>query len=53
MEGKEDECNEKYNELLDIDVEIELRAVKVDDLLKANIDFSPAELMELDFMMVE
>lgn len=53
LEGKEEECNDKYNELLDIEVDVDLRLINVDDLLKATIDFSPTELMELDFMIVE
>ncbi|MFT8347680.1 hypothetical protein [Clostridium saccharoperbutylacetonicum] len=50
---KENECNEKYNELLDIEAEIELRGIKESELLNANINFTPAELIELDFMIME
>lgn len=52
-EGKEDECNKKYNELLDIEVELEIRDVNVNELLNSNIDFTPGELIELDFMLTE
>ncbi|MDV3426669.1 MAG: hypothetical protein LIR50_05700 [Bacillota bacterium] len=48
---KENECNEKYNELLDIEVEIELKSIQSEELFKSTIDFSPAELMQLDFMI--
>lgn len=50
---KENECNEKYNELLDIETEIKIRTVNITELLNSNLEFSPAELIELDFMLVE
>jgi len=50
---KENECNGKYNELLDIEVDIELRVINAIDLFKSNVEFSPSELMELDFFIVE
>jgi hypothetical protein len=53
IDGKEDECNEKYNELLDIDVDIEIRKFNINELLNSNVEFSPSELMELDFMLTE
>lgn len=53
IEGKEDESNEKYNELLDIEVELNIREVNINELLNSNVDFTPAELMELDFMITE
>lgn len=52
-EEKENECNEKYNELLDIETEIEIRTVNENELLNSNLEFSPAELIELDFMITE
>lgn len=52
-EEKENECNEKYNELLDIEIDIELRSVSTLDLFQSNVNFSPNELIELDFMLVE
>jgi hypothetical protein len=51
--GNGAECQMKYNELLDIEVDLELRTIKVDDLLNSNINFTPAELIELDFMIIE
>lgn len=53
IEGKEDECNEKYNELLDIEVDLKLRQINVNDLFNSNVNFTPGELMELDFMIGE
>ncbi|NSB16450.1 hypothetical protein [Clostridium beijerinckii] len=50
---KENECNGKYNELLDIEVEFIVREVNVNELLNSNVEFSPGELMELDFMIAE
>lgn len=52
-EGKEEECNKKYSELLDIEVELELRGINIDDLLNSNINFTPSQLIELDFMLLE
>lgn len=52
-EGKEDECNEKYNELLDIEVEFDVRTVDINELINSNLSFAPNELLELDFMLVE
>lgn len=53
IEGKEEECDKKYNELLDIEVEFIVREVNVNELLNSNVEFSPGELMELDFMILE
>ncbi len=53
IKDKEDECNEKYNELLNIEVELNLRAININDLLNSNVDFTPGELIELDFMIME
>ncbi|NOW84272.1 hypothetical protein B0H39_003184 [Clostridium beijerinckii] len=50
---KENECNEKYNELLDIEVDLDVREVNVNELLNSNVEFSPSELIELDFMILE
>lgn len=51
IEGKEEECNEKYNELLDIEVDLEIRTFDIGIL--ENINFTPGELVELDFMITE
>lgn len=53
IEGKDEECNSKYNELLDIEVDLELRQINVEDLFNSNVNFTPGELMELDFMLME
>lgn len=53
IEDKEEECNSKYNELLDIEVELTIRQINVNDLLNSNVNFTPGELMELDFMLTE
>ena len=51
IEGKEEECNSKINELLDIEAEIEIRTFNIDSI--ENMNFSPSELLEIDFMIVE
>lgn len=51
IEGKEEECNEKYNELLDIEIDLEIRTFDINIL--ENINFTPGELVELDFMITE
>lgn len=51
IKGKEDECNEKYSELLNIETDIEIRKINIDDL--EGVKISPSELMELDFMLSE
>ena len=51
IEGKEEECNLKINELLDIEVEIEMRTFNINCI--ENMNFSPSELLEIDFMIVE
>lgn len=53
IEGKEQECNSKYNELLDIEVDLELRQININDLFNSNVNFTPGELVELDFMLAE
>lgn len=50
---KEQECTSKYNELLDIENEIKFRGIFENELEKANCTFSAAELIELEFMIVE
>ena len=51
IEEKEEECNSKINELLDIEVEIEIRTFNINCI--ENMNFSPSELLEIDFMIVE
>ncbi|AQS04796.1 hypothetical protein [Clostridium beijerinckii] len=53
IEGKEEECDKKYNELLDIEVDLDVRGINIDKLLNSNVNFTPGELMELDFMILE
>ncbi|AJG98875.1 hypothetical protein LF65_02289 [Clostridium beijerinckii] len=53
IEGKEEECDKKYNELLDIEVDLDVRGINIDELLNSNVNFTPGELMELDFMILE
>ena len=50
-EGKEEECNSKINELLDIEIEIEIRTFNINVI--EDMNFSPSELLEVDFMIVE
>jgi hypothetical protein len=49
--GKEEECNSKINELLDIEVDVEIRTFNINCI--ENMNFSPSELLEIDFMIVE
>jgi len=51
IEGKEEECNSKINELLDIEIEIEIRTFNINVI--EDMNFSPSELLEVDFMIVE
>lgn len=51
IEGKEKECNSKINELLDIEVDVEIRTFNINSI--ENMNFSPSELLEIDFMIVE
>ncbi|MBN1050314.1 hypothetical protein [Clostridium botulinum] len=53
IEDKEEECNKKYNELLDIEIELNLRKININDLINSNINFTPGELVDLDFMITE
>lgn len=53
IEGKEEECDKKYNELLDIEVEFDVRTVDINELLNSNLNFAPSELLEIDFMLAE
>jgi hypothetical protein len=50
---KKQKCNEKYSELLNIETDIEFRTINTNELFKSDVDFSPAELIELDFMIIE
>lgn len=52
-ENNENECNAKYNELLDIEVELNLRMINLTDIINSNTDFSAAELLELKFIIKE
>lgn len=51
IEGKEEECNSKINELLDIEIDVEIRTFNINCI--ENMNFSPSELLEIDFMIVE
>ena len=51
IEGKEEECNSKINELLDIEIDVEIRSFNINCI--ENINFSPSELLEIDFIIVE
>ena len=52
-DGKEEECNSKYAELLDIEVELQLREINIDDLINSNVDLTPNDMLELEFMLKE
>lgn len=52
-DGKEEECNSKYAELLDIEVELNLREVNADDLINSEVELTANELMEIEFMLNE
>lgn len=51
--GTEEECNKKYNELLDIEIELNLRKININDFIESNVNFTPGELVDLDFMITE
>lgn len=53
IEDKKEVFSEQVNELLDIEIDLPIRQVNVNELLNSSVEFSPAELMELDFMLVE
>lgn len=53
IEDKKEVFSEKVNELLDIEVDLDVRKINVNELLNSNVDFTPSELVELDFMIVE
>lgn len=52
-DGKEEECNSKYAELLDIEVELNLREVNANDLINSEVELTANELMEIEFMLNE
>ncbi|MDB2161502.1 hypothetical protein PMX22_17055 [Clostridium butyricum] len=52
-DGKDEECNSKYAELLDIEVELQLREINIDDLINSNVDLTPNDMLELEFMLKE
>lgn len=52
-EGKEEECNSKYAELLDIEVELNLREVNADYLINSDAELTANDLIELEFMLQE
>lgn len=52
-DGKEEECNSKYAELLDIEVELQLREINIDDLINSNVDLTPNDMLKLEFMLKE
>ncbi|NAS18608.1 hypothetical protein GND98_012200 [Clostridium butyricum] len=52
-DGKDKECNSKYAELLDIEVELQLREINIDDLINSNVDLTPNDMLELEFMLKE
>ncbi|NRZ54456.1 hypothetical protein DFR95_003105 [Clostridium beijerinckii] len=39
--------------MLDIEVDLDVRGINIDKLLNSNVNFTPGELMELDFMILE
>ncbi len=51
-EFKED-WNRDYKELLAIENEIEIHKFHIDELLNSNCNFTPAELMLIDYMIEE
>lgn len=48
-----DNWNRDIKELLDIEVDVKIHKLKLEDLLNANIDITPAELMSIDYMIEE
>ncbi|WP_286149562.1 MULTISPECIES: DUF1617 family protein [Bacillota] len=48
-----DSWNNDINELLDIEVEIDIHKFNIDDLMHSNVEFTPSELMLIDYMIEE
>lgn len=48
-----DNWNKDIQELLDIEVDVKIHKLKRDDLLNANIDITPNELISIDYMIDE
>ncbi|WP_286312047.1 DUF1617 family protein [Romboutsia ilealis] len=45
--------NNAINELLDIEVEIDIHKFNINDLMYSNVEFTPSELMLIDYMIEE
>lgn len=45
--------NRDFKELLAIENDVDVHKIKLDDLLNSNCDFTPAELMQMDYMIEE
>lgn len=48
-----DNWNKDIEELLDIEVDVKIHKLKLEDLLNANIDIAPGELISIDYMIEE
>lgn len=51
VKGKEDLVNKEYNELLDIEIEIDIKKFNINEI-DSEAKFTPNELIELDFMII-
>lgn len=45
--------NNAINELLDIEVEIDIHKFNINDLMYSNVEFTPSELMIIEYMIEE
>lgn len=45
--------NNAINELLDIEVEIDIHKFNINDLMYSNVEFTPSELMLIEYMIEE
>ena len=45
--------NNAINELLDIEVEIDIHKFNINDLMQSNAEFTPSELMLIEYMIEE
>lgn len=50
---EKEECNSKYAELLEIEVELKLMEINTYDLINSEAELTPNDLIQLEFMLKE
>lgn len=50
---EKEECNSKYAELLEIEVELKLMEINTEDLINSDVELTPNDLIQLEFMLKE